>query len=1010
MTTAEVERQHDQLATADEVHNLCNELIRHFMRGPVLMPIVVLQAERPPDSSRLPPESGQAQDPVANLVDNLHHIYKSGRVRCRRFPNKPGRRYAPPLPESSLPSPAGTLGEYDQTLTLVRALSTPIGWDNADRSPYRPYSFPRSALLSAVEDAVAGCVPAGEPPDQQAAFKRLNSLRPRTPVSGSLRALRSLMAVLMPLVAIVLSVELTTLSTPKRAPLVLLLTSLVALAGWGVLVFRQSLTAPLSGLFPGSHWFTTSTFIFAIDQADDEAPARLRRLAVFLPGSSRRMRAVREERARLIVGQLSTAYYGSASVDDVSPGSPSASDAERERAMQSYVSLRVHALLEDLRAGYRPWTLDLRRRKRKWPPMLFLPDVDEQPGCVRFVQAVSDLRSRRSETDPLLILASSRRPLSAHPGPEPDDRRRSLYRRWIGRLRVEQSPSLGRRLPWVLLQEVRAGSTALSTHSPGLPHPRWSGWQLWSRWTVAFAVALLCVAGFWRSQIVGAQYCGGWLFGHDPNLVLVKGQCIGTDTASSPAFLPAGKAVALTGAMTKPGAVPAVGSTVSLSQVNLAYVEDLIDEQSQAATATGSYVTFVYAGALTAPVGSTDPLSALEELTGLYAWQYFVNVTQHNQVKIRIDIANDGDASADEQRMAETVVAAADRDPSITGVIGLGVDTSQSASAVQDFADADLPVLDTTNSDDNLPQGNWDYFGLSATNAEEAQALIARYARHGNGRSAVVFERVGDDGRPTDPYAKQQAQAAITALRGAGFELAGADGGPAPITYTSQTDMASTPSIEHAVCGRPRPSVVYLAGRYQDMTQLVGLLTGLKNCFPAHVTVLSGDDMTLSEFPGTAAPALAPEMTLRYVAQTDPAHVPAEEGTADNGSNLNTDLQSALNLNRTPDYQNPVFADGLMALGFDAADALYRESTTGVGAGEQEQAVPRAWVAQFLRCPQEPVSSGATGPLGFADVRHGLDFFKAVNAAAGPNPQRVTYQSYLPTVPGGCAPAIAPPR
>jgi hypothetical protein len=1012
MTTTDIRWRHNHLATADEVHNLCNELIGYFMHGPVLMPVVVLQAEQPPGSEDQPPELDQAEDPAAKLVDNLHHLYKRARVRCRRFPNKPGRAYALPIPESALPGLPGTLGEYDQALTLTRALSAPVGWDNADRSPYRPYSFPRSALLSAVEEAVAESVPAGEPPDQQAAFKRLNSLRPRTPVSGSLRALRSLLAVLMPLVAIVLSVELTTLSTPRRAPLVLLVTGVVALAGWGVLVFRQSLTAPLSGLFPGSHWFATSTFIFAADQPDDEPPSRWRRLAVLLPGPSRRIRAVREERARMIVGQLSTAYYGSGSVDDPSPRSPAASDAERERAIQLYLSLRVHALLEDLRANYRPWTLDLRRRKRKWPPMLFLPDVDEQPGCVRFVQAVSDLRSRRSETDPLLILASSRHPLTADPGPEPDDRRRSRYRRWISRLRVEQSPSLGKRLPWVLLQEVRAAATSLSTGSAGLPQPGWSAWQLWSRWTVAVAVALLCVGGFWRSEVVGGQYCGGWLFGHDPNLVIVNGECIGTDTSSSATFLPAGadSGVTLTGQLAKAGAAPVAGSPVSLSQVNLAYVENLIDEQNQQATAAGSYVTFVYAGALTAPIVPTDALSAFEELTGLYAWQYNVNVTQHNQVKIRIDIANDGDGSGHERRMAETVVAAADRDPSITGVIGLGVDTSQSQEAVQDFANADLPLLDTTNSDDDLPQDNWDYFGLSATNAEEAQALVSRYARHGRGRTAVVFERVGNDGLPTDPYAQQQAQAAVSALKGAGFTLVGPAGVPAPITYTTQTDMASTPSIQHAVCGQPRPSVIYLAGRYQDMTQLVGLLTGLKNCFPANVTVLSGDDMTLSEFPGTAAAALAPEMRLYYVAQTDPAHVPAEGGSADNGSGLNTDLQSALNLGQAPDYESPVFADGLMALGFDAADVLYRESTTGVGAGEQEQPVPRAWVAQFLRCPQEPVSSGATGPLGFADVRHGLDFFKAVNAIDGRSPQVVTYQSYQPTVPGSCAPAIRPPR
>lgn len=1019
----------DHQVTVYEMLNLCNELTGHFAHGPVLMPIVVLQAKQVPERPGQPPVPGAGElteDTGAKLVDELHDLYKKGRVRCRRFPNAPDRRYAPPVPESPLRTLDGTLAEYGGALQLVRALATPAGWDNADRSPYRPYSFPRSALLAAIEKAVAESgsaptrqnAPAGDGtavgglPDQRAAFKRLNSLRPRKPVSGSLAALRSLMAVLMPVVAIVLSVELTTLSTPKRAPLVLLITSLVILASWGVLVFRQSLTAPLSGLFPASHWFATSTFILANDELRDATPRRLGRLAMLLPGWSGRIRALREERARMIVSQLSTAYYGSPTADDAAPGRPPASEAEREFALQLYLSLRVHALLEDLRANYRPWTLDLRRRKRKWPPMLFLPDVDQQSGCVRFVQAVSDLRSRRSEADPLLILASSRNPLNAHPGPEPDDSRNTPYRQWIARLRVEQSPSLGRRLPWVLLLEVQADSSWPPTGRDTLPQADWSVWHLWSRWTVAFAVALLCVAGFWRSQVIGGEYCGGWLFSHDPNLVLVGGECIGIDTMSTPTFLPAGEGVALSGALTATGPIPTDGSPVSLSQVNLAYLEGLIDQQNQEATASASYVTFVYAGALTAPAGSTDPQAALQELAGVFAWQYYINVMQDDHVKIRIDIANDGDNSAQEQQMAKTVVAAADQDPSIEGVMGLGVDTSQSAAAIQDFAGSELPIIDTTNSDDAFPKEDWNYFGLSPTNAEEAQSLVARYARHRNGRFTVVFERIGINGMPVDPYTQQQALSAETYLAKAGFKLAGENGEPGPITYSTQTDLATSPAIVQAVCA-DHPSVVYLAGRHEDMEQLVGLLSEQKACFPANVTVLSGDDMAVTEFPGTNAQALAPEMTLYYVEQTDPAHVPAVPGggasSADNGSGLNIDLQKALNLNGTPSYLNSVFANGLIALGFDAADLLYSESTTGVGKGDQEQVLARADVGPNLRCPQEPIiSNGATGHLGFADVRHGLDFFKAANASSGPYPQRVTFQSYQQTVPGTCTPNVAP--
>jgi hypothetical protein len=1035
-------KQHDHLdhlATADEVLNLCNELIGHFMHGPVLMPIVVIQAEQVPE---MPGElavldSGERSEDVADLVAKLHGIYKKARVRCRKYPDW---RYAQSVPKSPLPALDGTLGEYGEALTLVRALATPTGWDNADRSPYRRYSFPRSALLSAVEEAVAGSASASAStsarentavsgrPDQQAAFKQLDRPRRRAPDIGSLSVLRSLMAVVMPVVAIVLSVELTALSTPRRAPLVLSLTGLLVLVSWGVLLFRQSHTAPLSGFFPASHWFATSTFILTNDEPGDEEPPRLGWLAMLLPRWSRRIRAVREERARMIVSQLSTAFYRSPSGDDGTPGHPEASPTERERAMRLYLSLRVHALLEDLRANYRPWTLDLRRRKRKWPPMLFLPDMDrpaspdtdtpaspdtgKQPGCVRFVQAVSDLRSRRSEADPLLILASSRHPLRAHPGPEPGSSRHSphnehsSYKRWIGRLRVEQSPSFGERLPWVLLQEVRADRCSLSTYRQRLPS--WSVWHLWSRWSVAFAVALLCIGGLWRSRVIGAEYCGGWLFGHDPKLVLVNGECIGTDTTNVTAFLPAGAGgAAISGVMAAPGTTPAVGSGVSLSQVNLAYLENHIDYQNRKAAMSGPYVTFVFAGALTASASSPDPLGALKQLAGVYAWQYYVNATEGDHVEIRIDIANDGDGSAQEEKMAQTIVAAADQDPSITGVIGMSIDTPRSRSAIRDFMGADLPIIDTTDSDDDF-QKDWNYFGLSATNAEEAQALITRYARRSAGRYAVVFEGIGTPGQPSaDPYDSQQAKSAGAGLVKAGFKLIGENGNPGPITYTTQTNLAD--SLDGAVCSH-RPSVVYFAGRHKDINNFVGLLDQNSGCFSRRVTVLSGDDMAESEYPGTSTAALASGMTLYYVAQTDPGHVgPSAGGGADNGSGLNADLQVALNLKDTPGYSDPAFANGHIALGFDAAHLLYSASTTGAGVGNREQVVLRDAVMQRLRCPRQPVSNGATGPLSFVDVRHGLDFFKAVNATSGPNQQSVTFQPpHQPTVPGKCPPNVAP--
>jgi hypothetical protein len=1000
---------------ADDVLRLCGELTDRFRRR-APMPIVVLQARRPEEDPG-PPTATQVHQ-VDRLVADLHQIYRAGRLLCEM----------PAVPDDSpsvLPHPIGKkIGEYHDALALVRVLSTSASWDNARQSQYRRYSFPRSQLLAKIEAAVEAEIRDGAAgsvrPDEDPVLDRLT--RPRLPTlkrgKSPLTALRAVWTVAVTIFGGVLTVVAAALITPELARWLLVFIGTAIVVSWLVELVRQGFAAPLSWLNPAIPWFTTSTFILADDDdpPGSEPVPRWRRLTARWPGR------VRDDRARMVVRQVIAAYYGPPraghawqdgpagdSLGDTKgpglnippPDDPAADGGQRESAMRFCLSLRVHALLLDLRSNYRPWSLGLRHQRQSWPPMVFLPAADTARGGIGFLQAVSDLRSRRSETDPLLIVASSG-PGSLRDRPEsvPADGRLSTYDQWISRLRIEQSPSLESQWPWVLRYPVwtdRLSSQSLA--DPDQPLTRWSGWGLWPRLALALVVVLLIAGGLWRNQVLASEYCDGGLFGYDRNLVLIGGECIGTETANANAFVPPGGGVTLGGTVPAREDTPAVGSRVSLSQVSLAYLEELIDVQNRVAQ-SGPHVTFVYAGALTGPDGSLDPQDDIEELAGVYAWQYNIDTALQDHVKVSIDIANAGDGSAEEGRMAQTIVAAARQDPTITGVIGLGIDTSQSATAIGDLAQADLPVIDTTNSDDTFP-GDWNYFGLSPTNAEEAAALVRRFAGRGHGRHAVVFERVGNNGHATDPYAEQQASGARAALTNAGFQLAGAG----PISYTPDSDLADSTAVEQDVCA-VHPSVVYLAGRHEDMSQLVSLLDARKTCFAANVTVLSGDDMTFTEYRGTRARLLAPRMTLYYVAQTDPAHV--GPGDTDNGSSLNGDLQIALNLATTPDYTNSILANGLVALGFDAADVLYRASTTDSGLSGPEQALPRSSVAPGLRCPKAPVSGGATGPLGFADVRHGLDFFKAVNATNGPRPQDVTYLAHQATLPGRCAHNVAP--
>ncbi len=69
------------------------------------------------------------------------------------------------------------------------------------------------------------------------------------------------------------------------------------------------------------------------------------------------------------------------------------------------LQLYVLALFEDLRDNHRRASWDLRGLKRTRPPVLILRQVSRENGGIELIKAVSDVRSRRSELDPLLIVA-----------------------------------------------------------------------------------------------------------------------------------------------------------------------------------------------------------------------------------------------------------------------------------------------------------------------------------------------------------------------------------------------------------------------------------------------------------------------------------------------------------------------------------------------------------------------------------------------------------------------------
>jgi hypothetical protein len=71
------------------------------------------------------------------------------------------------------------------------------------------------------------------------------------------------------------------------------------------------------------------------------------------------------------------------------------------------LQMKPLAFLEDLRAAHRKLSPTLRGLKRPVPPVVFLKGVTASNGGVELLSAMSDIRSRRSELHPLLVVASA---------------------------------------------------------------------------------------------------------------------------------------------------------------------------------------------------------------------------------------------------------------------------------------------------------------------------------------------------------------------------------------------------------------------------------------------------------------------------------------------------------------------------------------------------------------------------------------------------------------------------
>ncbi|KOU56880.1 hypothetical protein ADK57_40840 [Streptomyces sp. MMG1533] len=850
-------------------------LVQDFRASDPPMPVVVLHAEQDSDDHS-----------VVQLVDELYDRQKRHGSRCVHALDGE-------VPEGD--------GPTARAVRLVRYLADPKRWGDSS-SCYRSYSFPRLNLVRAIHDAADApeMQEHWSPPDSAgAAAGRRNSAarartqeqllrvlagqrwRPGTPVG---RRTRLALPGMQQFVSTGLLGAFTALLT-RPEPYVVLVAGLSLMALLLVLHQMPGRAPLFLWLRRESRWFLTTTFLRAAARRG--------------PSDAHPLRPVRSWKA-------------------IASRAHDVAEVLREGG-EFPLQLYVLALFEDLRDNHRRWSWDLRGFKRSRPPMLFLGSVNDDNGGIALVKAFSDVRSRRSEIDPLLVVASVAVAdvvrlehcvvRDARPEWEPAERLGSRlsrwYEEWAGNLRSGQSPSHEQALPWVLkiplpadqLEPLERGQERQCVRSGGrLTTAR----VLWSAHTLVAVLAVVLTTGLISQARLNDTYCATGLMSANHYLKRIQGQCIGIATDGV-------RFSALDGSAT------AAKHAEAARPRSLEWLEKKIHEENEEARAhPGKYVTVVYAGPLSnGPGDSMSRVKGIEELAGIYTAQATVNDKRYQFLQVLV--ANGGADMEHQQQMAELIADYAANDPSVVGVVGLGRDLESSTKVTETLEKAKLPVVSGTNSAGYLARRFSNWFSLAATDEWQVRqlGLVAEQLRGDGGAAPRALVLARNTAEP-DRYTREQARYAYSTLvekkfsvRRAFYEL---DHGKPKLT-TSADDICAAGKA---------PSVVYFAGRVDELDDLLFDFQE-SGCLEEELSVLGGDDLAKADF-GDGWDGNAARVTLYYAALAD------LEKAAGKTSFYRL-AKDRLGLRGTVGPENQSFSSGQAALAYDATRAMYRAAT-----------------------------------------------------------------------------------
>ncbi|GAA2144952.1 hypothetical protein [Actinomadura napierensis] len=671
-------------------------------------------------------------------------------------------------------------------------------------------------------------------------------------------------------------------------------------------------------------------------------------------------------------------------------------------AARFLLQIKTFALLEDIRDQHRKATPSLRGFKRTSPPVVFLRDAGRRNGGLALLSAMSDIRARRSEFQPLLVVASVDAATRDELGPAPSGGTpRERYERWRSSLGTDQGPSESVRLPWLLRIPV-TGDPAAERTGEGAPaftarhRPPWT-W-VWS-WAALAATVFICAASLiGLHEVKQRTYCQvGWPIGWNSDTRAKTGtdghhqECVGVSTHGV-RFERRAASISMTGAPLAPDPRH-TGARLTIADLQ----RRIDDENHKVETGREPYVTIVYAGVFTTAPGPDQAqltVSSIHELAGAHLAQLHNNEngggSVDNPLKIRLLPANTGQDMAFAPETADRILDLARKDPTIVGVVGLGRNTAKSAEAIRRLDAAGLPVLDTVNSSDALPTLPR-YYGLAATDHDEALATRYVIDRELRGRPSERMLLVQRDSSTSDAYSSEIAGDIRSTM--AGHPIDTLDYGQNEIGAEVRQKCESTPY-----------SLVYFAGRAEDLPRLLfGLREG--GCAGHRLLLFAGDDVSKSQVAmGSPEAQVPPNVVLYYPTFVHMPNLVAENAEEDSG--FFRLAQSALGIGGAHPERDPLLVDGQMALAYDAGLALsdaaqYAYHDLGV---DKDGARPVAGSATVttgavlpeLRRVQEQYA--ATGDIDFHGDNHrqnatdnrGLTMIRVV-AGAGGKPEAAPY-------------------